>query len=220
MQSKKPIQAADQTAPRPYVQGRSLVSRRKVLDATVKLLNEKGYSGTRLSDIIALSGVSSGSVYHQFGSKEGVVDQLLDDFLAQMRTAFDDLDVTGLPLETKLRKLIRLALAGFRGNPGLYRAVQELSTTDPEYWQRLRSLSRYAESRFIEILRPDFDAFGRTDPEDAVCEYLQYLVSIGLNMIFTDPGPIRLNQTGVSDHLIRIARGVFELTPAHPQSDT
>jgi AcrR family transcriptional regulator len=44
--------------------------REQLLDAAAKVFAEKGYSGARIKDIVAASGLSSGAVYGRFSSKD------------------------------------------------------------------------------------------------------------------------------------------------------
>lgn len=46
--------------------------RQSILDAAAAVILAKGYDATTIADIRAASGASTGSVYHAFGSKEGV----------------------------------------------------------------------------------------------------------------------------------------------------
>lgn len=45
-------------------------ARTRLLDAAVKVIRTKGYSATRIEDICEAAGVSKGSFFHHFGSKE------------------------------------------------------------------------------------------------------------------------------------------------------
>ena len=58
------------------VQERSRKTRAKVLEAARELIIERGYEQVSLKDICDRSGVSNGSVFHHFGSKEGIIRQL------------------------------------------------------------------------------------------------------------------------------------------------
>ena len=58
------------------VQERSRRTRAKVLEAARELIIERGYEQVSLKDICDRSGVSNGSVFHHFGSKEGIIRQL------------------------------------------------------------------------------------------------------------------------------------------------
>lgn len=64
---------------------RSARTRKAVLDAARELFNEKGYERTSIEDIIAASGVSNGSIYHQFGGKKEVFRALADSSLDRHR---------------------------------------------------------------------------------------------------------------------------------------
>ncbi|MBX7459081.1 TetR/AcrR family transcriptional regulator [Qipengyuania sp. 1NDH17] len=58
------------------VQERSRITRAKVLEAARELIIEHGHEQVSLKDICERSGVSNGSVFHHFGSKEGIIRQL------------------------------------------------------------------------------------------------------------------------------------------------
>ena len=45
-------------------------SKTKLLDATLGLVRQKGYSATRVEDVCAAAGVTKGSFFHHFNSKE------------------------------------------------------------------------------------------------------------------------------------------------------
>jgi AcrR family transcriptional regulator len=50
--------------------------REAILDAALRLFTERGVQGTSVEDICAASGASNGSVYHHFGSKDGIIAAL------------------------------------------------------------------------------------------------------------------------------------------------
>lgn len=51
---------------------RSVATQRAILDAAITLFAEKGYDNTSIDEIVKLSGVSVGSIYHQFDGKADV----------------------------------------------------------------------------------------------------------------------------------------------------
>lgn len=51
-----------------------LDSERRILEAAVKLVDQHGESGLRISELVEASGRSVGSIYHFFGNREGVVE--------------------------------------------------------------------------------------------------------------------------------------------------
>ena len=62
-------------------QARSMTTKRAVLDAATQLFAEKGYEDTSVDEIVQASGVSLGSMYHQFGGKLEVFLALAQEVL-------------------------------------------------------------------------------------------------------------------------------------------
>ncbi len=69
-------------------------TRRAVLDAAVGLVGDGGLPAVTIARLAARSGVSNGSIYHHFGSREGVLRRLLVDcfaaLAARLTPALDD----------------------------------------------------------------------------------------------------------------------------------
>lgn len=57
-------------------------TREKVIDAATDLILERGFAAVSLKEIELASGVSNGSIFHHFGSKDGIVREL---FTAERR---------------------------------------------------------------------------------------------------------------------------------------
>ncbi|MET0136023.1 MAG: TetR/AcrR family transcriptional regulator [Kibdelosporangium sp.] len=70
---------------------RTQATKQKLFDATLRLAGTRGMVGLTVDEIAAEAGVAKGTVYYNFGSKDGLVDALLRygvDLLAdQLRTA-------------------------------------------------------------------------------------------------------------------------------------
>jgi AcrR family transcriptional regulator len=52
-------------------------TRERVLQTAGRLIATRGYDGFSVADLVAESGVSSGSIYHHFEAKDGVLAELL-----------------------------------------------------------------------------------------------------------------------------------------------
>lgn len=61
--------------------GKRLDRRRNILDAALQCFNEHGVEAAAIGDICTRADASVGSVYHHFGSKEGIVHALLAEGL-------------------------------------------------------------------------------------------------------------------------------------------
>ena len=58
------------------VQARSADTRDKILAAATDLIVEKGHVAVSMKDLVDQSGVSNGSIFHHFGSKDGVLEAI------------------------------------------------------------------------------------------------------------------------------------------------
>lgn len=59
------------------IQPTGLLTRKKILSASIKVFLEKGYEGATAKEIAELAGISAGSPFSLFGNKEGVLLELV-----------------------------------------------------------------------------------------------------------------------------------------------
>jgi AcrR family transcriptional regulator len=64
------------------VQVRATATRRFLLETAARLFDERGYAGTSISDISALSGRTSGAIYFHFASKEKLALAVVEEHFA------------------------------------------------------------------------------------------------------------------------------------------
>lgn len=71
----------------PVADGRSARrtrTRRLILDAASELFADKGFSGTSTDDVAERAGVSKGSIFYNFGSKEALGESVITEGAAQL----------------------------------------------------------------------------------------------------------------------------------------
>lgn len=97
-------------------------TRAAVLDTALELLAADGPAGVTIASITRASGVSNGSIYHHFGSRDGVLRALLVDCFADLVTtltaALDD-----RPAQDCIRDLVARHLAWVQQHPGKAAAI-------------------------------------------------------------------------------------------------
>jgi AcrR family transcriptional regulator len=136
-------------------------TRETLLDAALRLLEERGPGALRIRDLAATAGQSTMGVYTHFGSKQGLLEQL---YLYGFRRLEDRLSSVSAEGEGR-KELLAFALA-YRAfaleNEALYGLMFERATPDfvPSDASRLAGLSTF-EMLAIRVAgwRPDF-----TDP--------------------------------------------------------
>lgn len=86
-------------------------TKQRILSASLELFASKGYAGTSMNDIISKVGISKGSVYWHFKSKEEIfVKVLTDSYREWIELVNSELKNLSDPIE-KLRKYGRLFIA-------------------------------------------------------------------------------------------------------------
>lgn len=102
---------------------------RAILDATSKLLVERGYHALSTNLVARVAGVSIGSLYQYFPSKEALVTALANEHLRALQSAF--MDTFALAMagprspEANARAFVTSTLAATRLDPKLYRVLLE-----------------------------------------------------------------------------------------------
>ena len=99
---------------------RSETAQRKILDAAVRLLQKVGFQQTTLQDIARSAKISLGSLQHQFGSRQALMEQVVDEVMAPLATvgaAWPE-DAAALPLEERAHRFVRQAWQSVYASPG------------------------------------------------------------------------------------------------------
>lgn len=96
---------------------RSRQTRKKLLDAVIQLAREKTYEAITVQDICRRAGVSTGSFYHQFGSKDDLVMATKDMVDALLTEELID-QIQPLPPLQALDRLLRRYVTFIRDEIG------------------------------------------------------------------------------------------------------
>jgi AcrR family transcriptional regulator len=120
--------AKPQTNPRKLAsQQRSRSTVDALLEATARILVKDGYDRANTNRIAHAAGVSIGSLYQYFPSKEALVAAVIDrhtqETIQLIRRAL--IKVAMQPVEEAIRELVKLGIDAHRVNPKLHRALTE-----------------------------------------------------------------------------------------------
>lgn len=117
-----------QTNPRKSAsQKRSRLMVDALLEATARILIREGFGNASTNRIAEVAGVSVGSLYQYFPSKEALVAALVDRHRLQISQAVQEelAEAMQLPLRRAVRKLVAVAVKAHRIDPALHRALTE-----------------------------------------------------------------------------------------------
>jgi AcrR family transcriptional regulator len=109
------------------VQRRSRATVGALVEATARILVRDGFDKASTNRIAEVAGVSVGSLYQYFPSKEALVAAVIERHRQQIRHAIHDemAAVFALPVERAVRALVTLAVKGHRVDPVLHRVLAE-----------------------------------------------------------------------------------------------
>lgn len=109
------------------LQERSRATVDALVEATARVLVREGFEKTSTNRIAEIAGVSVGSLYQYFPSKEALVATVIErhneKIMGLVRTTLAE--ITDMPIEKAMRRLVTVAIDAHRINPELHRVLAE-----------------------------------------------------------------------------------------------
>ncbi|HEX4428103.1 MAG TPA: TetR/AcrR family transcriptional regulator [Frankiaceae bacterium] len=150
------------------------LTRGRLLDAAKAVFEEDGFLEARISDIAERAGLSHGSFYHYFDSKEQIFREVAkaieDELEAPVEAVIFDPESTATPRE-RIREGIRRHLVSYRDEAPIMGIIEQVSRYDDHVRavraeQRQRSQQQIADS--IRQLQLRGLADPKLDPDLAI----------------------------------------------------
>lgn len=155
----------DTAAPVPR-SAKGVRTRARLLDAAREVFEALGFLEARVSDIVERAGLSHGSFYHYFDSKEQVFREVAETLEAQLTAPADDGDDDGKVPDSEYGRILaanRLYLERYRANARIMGVIEEVSRYDDHVNQaRMRRQKHFADRAERAIRR--LQAAGEADP--------------------------------------------------------
>lgn len=186
----EPRESADAWTPSTPSEGFRL----DVMDAALRLFEDKGYEATTVDQIAESAGMSRRTFFRQFGAKEDVVFVDHDVTLVQVRRFLEstDLDADAAVCEAAARVYAR-----FAGTPETTRRRYRVVQTVPALREREIVMVLRYERVFAEVLRRDGDPLHSVQFAAAITATHNYLLRTWLRGAPTDVSDVRAALTRV-----------------------
>ena len=160
-------------ARRPAVRPRKLATQDRsratvdaLVEATARILVEEGFDKTSTNRIAKVAGVSVGSLYQYFPSKEALVAAVVERHQGEiMHLVRGELaQVSRQPVETAMRKIVAAAVKAHRVEPKLHRVLSEQIPRVGKL-EKLETFNRENYALFRTYLESHRDELGVDDLE-------------------------------------------------------
>jgi AcrR family transcriptional regulator len=165
--------------------------RRRILTATVDVLRERGFAGTRVTDIADSAGTSSGLVLYHFKSLEGALAEALttleDDFYAALEAELDGSVSAG----DRLRRMAELGAGSGPavGDWGLWLEIWVRALRSPAARATREQLDRRWRGLIREVVDEGLASgeFRTDDPEDTTARLASLMDGLAIQLALDDP---------------------------------
>jgi AcrR family transcriptional regulator len=108
-------------------QERSRATVDALIEATARILVREGFDQASTNRIAEQAGVSVGSLYQYFPSKEALVAAVIDRHQEELMQVARGMlaEIEALPMKQAVRKIVAIAIEAHRVNPKLHRVLAE-----------------------------------------------------------------------------------------------
>jgi len=155
--------------------------RRRIMEAALVCLRRNGYQDITTRELLAEAGLSTGTFYNYFPTKEQLYEALAEEMLSEDISHLLEASAEGQPVGAGLFKFLRdfvmvepegaAAVASFRGR----------ATASPEAADAVARLNRYVVSEFVPLVeKAQADGFVHPDLDPEALVELMDIIWDGL----------------------------------------
>jgi AcrR family transcriptional regulator len=177
--------------PRPPRQRRSRESSERVIKAGLELLDELEYDSFTIAEVSRRAGVSVGSIYARFGSKDDLFlvlhDRAMEEVEREHRAAFDAIAWAELDDRESIRRAVHALTDVFRRHASMLRVFMLRGALDPLVLARGSAAVREVQSAFAAGVLTHRAAVRHPDPELALDVFFRMAFAVLARRIVYGP---------------------------------
>jgi AcrR family transcriptional regulator len=155
------------------------MTKQRLLEATLKLVSEKGYLGSTTREIAHEAGVTELTLFRHFGTKEKLFEELLNNhtFLPKLKELLPELD--GLAYEEGLRLIATRFLLSLKERKSMVKIMYSEVTIYPD---KIKALY----NKFVDDLRSTLATYFRSLQKKGVLRQVapELAARVFLGMLF------------------------------------
>jgi AcrR family transcriptional regulator len=137
MRSRDAAPRAAPSAHRAPGYAKSVDTRARILAATLAEASDSGLHSASLAGIAARAGVAIGNLHYHFGSREGLLHELMGSLVADLMSRLHAVDADdGSDFFDRQRASMLVYLEYLRANPAYVRLADEIKLHEPDLYRR------------------------------------------------------------------------------------
>jgi AcrR family transcriptional regulator len=188
--------------------------REAILDAAIQVFAQRGYHGSRVSDIAREAGIAYGLVYHYFRNKEEILHSIFEERWSGFLEAVETIAASKASAEDKLVSVAALILNAYRLRPAwvkvLVLEIQRSSrVADPG---QIRAVGRFFQlvAKILRSGQETGELRRDLDPDVACYVFIGALELVITSLVLR---VIRLEEpeADARRYLLKVARTVVEI---------
>jgi AcrR family transcriptional regulator len=210
------------TAPAPRAaaprSSKGIRTRARLLDAARSVFEDAGFVDARVSDISERAGLSHGSFYHYFDSKEQIFLELAADLDERLTAPLGEIILapsSDVAAVDRLRTALRRHFESYRAEARLMGVVEQASRYDPQISvERMRRHRRYAAQ--IEASIRQLQQRGMADPalDPALAAAALGSVTYRFAELWLVQGAVSCTLDEATDQITTFLANALQLRPA------
>jgi AcrR family transcriptional regulator len=159
-----------------------------LLDATTRILIKEGFDRASTNKIAATAGVSVGSLYQYFPSKEALVAAVVERHAQELSrvTHAALLKVAALPLKIGVREIVIAAIDAHRIDPTLHRVLAE-EVPRTRWFENIELIERNARALFRVYLEAHRDETDVADLDLAAFMFVTTVEALTHSAVLGNP---------------------------------
>jgi AcrR family transcriptional regulator len=142
-------------------------TRARLLEAAKQVFEEDGFLEARISDIADRAGLSHGSFYHYFESKEEIFREVASEVDARLSAPMDSVildPASTAPPRERIREALRRHLESYRDEAKIMGVIEQVSRYDDEVRASRLVLQDHYRDEVTDSIR-QLQRHGLADPE-------------------------------------------------------
>jgi len=132
---------------------RGVRTRTALLEAARRMFRSQGYANTKIADITHEADRALGSFYTYFANKEDLLEQLAEDFKAEIDGRLSALELTSTEPYAVIREMCAVYWTSCRDHSAELAAIFQASMIDPHFAERWREIRADARANIAAGIR-------------------------------------------------------------------